>query len=466
MTVFNQSVQEDKERKKKARKRVRRGDAEDVGGYLGPWAPQIKTDEEQKQWEEELTKRKEDWQRQHPENEQRRNRRRMNPDINNTTADADDDGMEGTQNRGDDEEEGDAEEEQKRELKRKQRYEEQMAIEGTEFFGENEHDYQGRTYMYCPPDKKKRSNSEGKYYIPKKKIHTWLGHKDGVNSIKWFPKTGHLLLSCSNDTTVKLWDVHNDRRCLRSYNGHTAGVRNICFNHDGSKFLTTSFDRWLKLWDTETGKVIWRGSSGKIPFDAKLYPENENEFLCGQKNKIAVQWDIRANKIVQNYEEHLQAVNAILFIDDNRRFVTSSDDKKIFIWDYGVPVVIKHIADPSLHSVPFLTLHPNKKWFLGTSLDNQIVVYGAANRFSPNSKKHFRGHMVAGYSCQIDVSPDGRFVMSGDAQGRVFFWDWKTSRVYETLKASHKVVMGCIWHPVMTSKVATCSWDGTIQYWD
>jgi len=48
-------------------------------------------------------------------------------------------------------------------------------------------------------------------------------------SIEFFPKFGHLLLSGSADTKVKLWDVYNHRNCKRTYFGHDASVRHVTF---------------------------------------------------------------------------------------------------------------------------------------------------------------------------------------------------------------------------------------------
>jgi WD40 repeat protein len=36
--------------------------------------------------------------------------------------------------------------------------------------------------------------------------------------------------------------------------GHSKAVRDICFNTSGTQFLSAAYDRYLKLWDTETGK--------------------------------------------------------------------------------------------------------------------------------------------------------------------------------------------------------------------
>ncbi|KAJ3292167.1 pre-mRNA-processing factor 17 [Rhizoclosmatium sp. JEL0117] len=335
------------------------------------------------------------------------------------------------------------------------------------FHGTSEYDYLGRTYMHAPTDidgvNLQGEPGSKECFIPNKLIHTWTGHTKGVNQIKFLPQTAHLLLSASMDTKVKLWDVYNERKCLRTFMGHSKAVKAIDFSNDGKRFLSCSYDKWIKLWDTETGQCIRSFSTRRIPYCIKFNPGKQNVFLAGCADKKVYQFDINSGKIVQQYDQHLGAVNTITFVDDNRRFVTTSDDKTLRAWEYDIPVVIKYIAEPDMHSMPAVTLHPSKSWLACQSLDNQILIYSARDRFKLQRKKVFKGHLIAGYACQPGFSPDGRFIMSGDSEGRVWFWDWKTCKVYKKLKCHENVVMGCEWHPHESSKVATCSWDGTIK---
>ena len=194
--------------------------------------------------------------------------------------------------------------------------------------------------------------------------------------------------------------------------------------------------------------------------------DKQKEFLVGTSVKKIFQYDINSNTQVQCYDEHLGAINTLTFIDNNRKFVSTSDDKKIFIWEYGLPVVVKHISEPSMHSIPAAVLHPNGKYFLGQSLDNKIVVYDCKNGFKINRKKKFIGHVNAGYSCGLDFSPDGQFLCSGDADGKLWFWDWRTTKNYTTINAHNKICNDVKWHPIKPSLLASCSWDNTIKLWD
>jgi len=75
------------------------------------------------------------------------------------------------------------------------------------FHGKSMTDYQGRTYMHPPlaeaPHLANEAGSE-ETFIPKVCVHTWTGHTQGVSVIRLFPDTGHLLLSGSMDTKIKV----------------------------------------------------------------------------------------------------------------------------------------------------------------------------------------------------------------------------------------------------------------------
>lgn len=144
----------------------------------------------------------------------------------------------------------------------------------------------------------------------------------------------------------------------------------------------------------------------------------------------------------------------------------SSDDKTIRVWEFGIPQVIKFISDPEMNSMPAVSLSPNKKWLACQSLDNQIMIYSASEKYKLNRNKRFSGHLVAGYACQPSWSSDSRFLTSGDSEGQVWFWDFKRGAMAKKLAGHKGVVIGSQWHPQEQSKVATCSWDGTIKYWD
>lgn len=97
----------------------------------------------------------------------------------------------------------------------------------------------------------------------------------------------------------------------------------------------------------------------------------------------------------------------------------------------------------------------------------QVITYASKEKFKLMKNKNFKGHNTAGYACQVNFSPDRRYVMSGDSEGRCFFWEWTNpNRIVRTIKAHDGVCIGCAWNPMESSKVATCGWDGLIKYWD
>lgn len=103
-----------------------------------------------------------------------------------------------------------------------------------------------------------------------------------------------------------------------------------------------------------------------------------------------------------------------------------------------------------------------ERMILGQSLDNKGLTWKVAGSIKAHSKQ-FIGHQVSGYACQVSCSSDGAYVVSGDGDGQVFFWDWKTQKMIKKMSIHKKAVLGCIWHPQEPKQVATASWDGAIK---
>lgn len=348
--------------------------------------------------------------------------------------------------------------------------------ESTEFRGSSQFDYQGRTYMHIPQDLDidlRKEPGSIQNYVPKKLIHVYKYHTKPITSLRFIPQSSHLLLSSSADSQLALWDAHHDRELLRTFSGHNKSVTDTDFHPTGTKFLSASFDTYMKLWDTETGQCISRFTTHKTPHCICFQPaDGGHEFLAGMSDKKIVQFDTRlppASALVQDYDHHLAPINTLTFVDENRRFISTSDDKSLRAWEYGIPVPIKYIAEPSMFALTRSALHPSGKYVAFQSADNQIVVYAAGDKFRQNRKKGFRGHNTSGYAIDVAISPDGGIVASGDSGGYVCFWDWKTGKMW------HKILAGgegggavtCVaWHSQETSKVVTSGLDGSIRLWD
>lgn len=351
--------------------------------------------------------------------------------------------------------------------------EDSISAETSEFRGSQQFDYQGRTYMHVPQDLDvdlKKDPGSQQCYHPKKLIHVFKYHTKPITSLKFIPHSSHLLLSSSADSKVALWDAHHDRELLRTFSGHNKSVTDTDFHPTGTSFLTASYDRQMKLWDTETGKCISRFTTGKTPHCIRFQPgDGGHEFLAGMSDKKIVQFDTRSGELTQEYDHHLGPINSITFVDENRRFISTSDDKSLRAWEWNIPVPIKFIADPSMYALTRSSPHPSGKYVAFQSADNQIVVYAAGDKFRQNRKKGFRGQNTSGYAIDCAISPDGGLIASGDSGGYVCFWDWKTGKMYHKIQAGGEgngAVTCVAWHGHETSKVATGGLDGVIRYWD
>jgi WD40 repeat protein len=88
---------------------------------------------------------------------------------------------------------------------------------------------------------------------------------------------------------------------------------------------------------------------------------------------------------------------------------------------------------------------------------------GAGARRNVDHRALPRAHR---YACGLGVSPDGAYVITGDGEGHLVIYDWKSTKRFAKIRAHDQVCMDVLWHPYETSKVITCGWDGLVKLWD
>lgn len=200
---------------------------------------------------------------------------------------------------------------------------------------DNNMGFYNKSWFQLPAEYKERDFMIEENFPPKKEIHTYKGHKMGVQKIRFFPKYGNYLLSASLDNTLKLWSVYKSKSCIRTYKGHFKGVKDVLFDNDGSSFLSCSYDNNVIYWDTEYGKIKGIYNQKKTPYCLCLNPDDTNTFLVGGANNKICHIDFRTGNIELEYNEHLQAINTITLCENNKKLISTSDDKKNFylgIW--------------------------------------------------------------------------------------------------------------------------------------
>ena len=71
-----------------------------------------------------------------------------------------------------------------------------------------------------------------------------------------FAPHGKTIVSASEDTTVKIWDVESGK-CKTTLEGHSNWVRCVHFNPTNpSQLVSGSNDTTIRLWNVDSGKEL------------------------------------------------------------------------------------------------------------------------------------------------------------------------------------------------------------------
>lgn len=117
------------------------------------------------------------------------------------------------------------------------------------------------------------------------------GHTDTVTGLQLSP-CGSYVLSNSMDNTLRVWDIRPfapAERCVNTFSGHKhnfeKNLLRCAWSPDGSKVSCGSADRFVYVWDTQSGRIAYKlpGHNGSVN-DVDFHPK-EPILLSGSSDK-------------------------------------------------------------------------------------------------------------------------------------------------------------------------------------
>lgn len=72
---------------------------------------------------------------------------------------------------------------------------------------------------------------------------------------------------------------------------------------------------------------------------------------------------------------------------------------------------------------------------------------------------------MEGYAVRCQFSADGSILASGSSAGSAHFYDYKTARPLQEVRAHDEACLCVSQHPVLPATAATCDWSGEIKVW-
>jgi len=291
---------------------------------------------------------------------------------------------------------------------------------------------------------------------------TFEGHTAGVTSVQ-FSANGKLLVTGSNDNTVRVWDV-STHKPLKVLRGHGGRVLSCAFAPQGHLVLSGSYDHQAKLWSIAGYEEV-RVFQGRVlegHRDAILgasFSGDGREIVTASRDRTAKTWDFETGEEIRQFKEgHDFLASYATFFPDEKRILTAAVDNTARIWDVATGTQLLSLAGTGPSAA--VALSHNGKRILTGSDDKTAKLWDAQSGRLLRTLPAHRSEVNA-----VAFSPDDKLLFTGDSKGRCRLSSASTGEVIWEVEAHSRGVTDAFFLPD-GKRVLTASLDNSVAQWD
>jgi len=287
----------------------------------------------------------------------------------------------------------------------------------------------------------------------------WQAHSGTVSALTFSPD-GRTLATGSWDGAIKMWDINSGALLWTSW--HTNSIHCVAFTPDGRTLASSGVDAVIQLWNTTSGTHLQTLSGHSGPVFALDWSPDGSLLASGGLDGSIRLWEPRGTQpetSVQMLKGHTNWVRGLAFAPDGCTLASGSYDRTVKLWDLG-----------SLGLRETLVGHTDRVFAVAWSADgrllascgwDQTIWLWDIERSSYRTVLH--GHTAGVY--KIAFTPDSRSLLSGSEDGTLRVWDVTSGQCMHIVQGYAISLYDVAWSPDGT-KLASAGSDMLVTIWD
>ena len=293
--------------------------------------------------------------------------------------------------------------------------------------------------------------------------YTFEWHSKPINAIDLFPDGQHLV-SGDDGGTVAVWSLNMPQQPIATYRTNNS-VWAVAASPNLSQIASGDKDRKIQLRRKESignsrqelhGDFRTLDSHSGFVYTVRFSPDGKILASGGADCKIRL-WNTESGKIIYTLDGHQDAVTAVQFMPNGKILISAGADRTIRFWDLERKQLLKTIE-----------AHEQKIHALAISCDGKTIVSGSSDRsvqlrqLGTAIQQVFQGHQDAVLT--VAISADGKTIASGSIDGTICLWGADTQQLIASFPAHQSAVKSIVFQPSGTNFISA-GWDRTIKVW-
>ncbi len=286
----------------------------------------------------------------------------------------------------------------------------------------------------------------------------WQAHTDVVSTLA-FSSDGSALASGSWDGTLKLWNLQSGALLWKGR--HTNTISCVAFSPDGKLLASCGRDAAVHLWDAHSGtnlqilphsgavyRVTWSPDGGLLASG-----DFAGSIRLWQVQKIA------PARCMQTIEGHTDRVLGLAFAPDGCTLASGSWDRTVKLWEVASGRLLQTLSGyrDKVHCVAW---SPDGRTVASGSVDKTIWLYDLVQG---HSQVALRGHTAAVYS--LAFTSDSASLLSGGEDGTLRVWDVASRQCVRVMQGYAIGIYDIDWSPDGMHLVSGGT-DTLVTIWD